>query len=264
MLIAHLSDPHLRTDVLAGEPAQRLHAALGRVLGIEPRPDAIVITGDLAEHGHRGAYAHLLDLLDAVPVPVHLVAGNHDERSAMLATFAGTRHLAGGGSTRYAVEYEQASIVVLDSGGAGQQGGHLGAEQLAWLDGQLARRGEVPAFVALHHPPAPVGIPFLDAIGLGDAGALGEVIASHPRVVRVLAGHVHRPVTTAYAGTILSIAPSTYRASELALRPDRAMGHLDEPTSVLLHQVQASTGGVCVTHTLSVGHAGALRHALLP
>lgn len=97
MPIAHLSDPHLRTDVLAGESAAPLHAALGRVLGIEPRPAAVVITGGLAEHGHRGAYADLLDLLDAVSIPVHLVAGNHDQRAAFLATFAGTRHLPGGG-----------------------------------------------------------------------------------------------------------------------------------------------------------------------
>ena len=58
--------------------------------GLDPRPHAIVITGDLAEHGHPGAYAHLRDLLEAVPVPVHLVAGNHDDRAAMLDVFAGT------------------------------------------------------------------------------------------------------------------------------------------------------------------------------
>ena len=191
-------------------------------------------------------------------------AGNHDDRAALLDTFAGTRYLAGGESTHYTVEHDQASIVVLDSGGAGQHSGHLGGEQLAWLDHQLAARGDVPAFVALHHPPAPVGIPFLDAMGLHDADALAEVITAHPRVARVLAGHVHRPVTAAFAATVLSIAPSTYRASQLALHADRAMGHLDEPTSVLLHQIEESTGGVCVTHTLPVSHAGALRHALLP
>ena len=224
----------------------------------------MVITGGLAEHDHPGAYVHLLDLLEAVPVPVHLVTGNHDDRGALLNTFAGTRHTAGGQSTRYAVEHDHASIVVLDSGGTGQHSGRLGAEQLAWLDGQLARCAAVPAFVALHHPPAPVGIPFLDAISLHDTDALAEVIAAHPRVARVLAGHVHRPVTTDFAGTIVSIAPSTYRTSELALRAEAAMGHLDEPTTVLLHQIDQATGGACVSHTLPVSHAGALHHALLP
>ena len=264
MLIAHLSDPHLRTDVLAARPAQRLHDALGRVLGIEPRPDAIVVTGDLAEHGHTGAYAHLAELLADIPVPVHLAAGNHDDRGALLATFAGTTHLAGGSATTYAVEHREATILVLDSHGAGQLAGHLGAEQLVWLDAHLAARPHLPAFVALHHPPVAVGIPFLDARGLDDAAALAEIITAHAHVARVLAGHVHRHVVAAFAGTIVTTAPSTDYTSELALRADRAMGHLDEPTSVLLHQIGQDTSGVCVTHTAPVSYAGALRHAALP
>lgn len=192
--------------------------------------------------------------MDGVPVPVHLVAGNHDDRDALLQAYGGSPYLGGSTDTHYVVEYPQATVIVLDSLVPGQAAGTLGEAQLAWLNGVLARRPHAPAFVAVHHPPIDVGIPFLDGIRLLDGDALGEVVRAHPHVARVLAGHVHRTVSAAFAGTLLTVAPSTYRTSELAMRPDRMIGYLNEPTSFLLHQL---TDTSCITHTVPVSHAAA-------
>ncbi len=72
MRIAHLSDPHLMRGPLAAQPAANLAEALGRLLAIEPRPDCVVITGDLADTGHPEEYAVLRTILRRCPVPVHL------------------------------------------------------------------------------------------------------------------------------------------------------------------------------------------------
>src|SRR3954464_1344832 len=150
--VAHLSDPHLTTGALAADPARGLYQALTRVLALEPRPDCVVVTGDLADHGRADEDAVLKELLERYPIPVHLVPGNHDGRAALQAAFGLER-------TSYAVEYPGFSVVVLDSlspelGDAGT----LGPEQLEWLDRTLARFDGVPAFVCLHHPPMRVGI----------------------------------------------------------------------------------------------------------
>jgi Icc protein len=80
VLLAQLSDPHLTTGPLSAEPASGLYTALGRALALEPSPDCVLISGDLADHGQREEYEALREILAGIPVPVHLMAGNHDDR----------------------------------------------------------------------------------------------------------------------------------------------------------------------------------------
>ncbi|MEZ2371237.1 phosphodiesterase [Arthrobacter sp. RCC_34] len=251
--IAHLSDSHLRAGALVSSPAEALHTALRSVLALDPPPDCVVITGDLVEHGTAEEYRVLQEVVAGFPLPLKLVAGNHDEPGDLVAAFGGSDLLGRSTSTHYVEEFAGFALVVLDSWQAGVPSGRLGPEQLYWLDGTLASLRAKPVFVALHHPPAPVGIPFLDGMRLEDEDKLADVIARHPHVVRVLAGHVHRAVTAPFAGTMLAVAPSTYLASGLTL--DGSVPHYRaDPTSYLLH---LGDGPQWVTHVVPVSHAAA-------
>jgi hypothetical protein len=104
-------------------------------------------------------------------------------------------------------------------------------------------------------------------MNLRDGAALADVMSRHPRVVRVLAGHVHRTVIAGFAGTVMATAPSTYRQLGLTLREDRPIGYLEEPTGFLLHLI-ADEGRIAgegllagegtVTHCVPVSQAGGL------
>ncbi|HEY7143875.1 MAG TPA: phosphodiesterase [Streptosporangiaceae bacterium] len=255
MRIAHLSDPHICRGPAAGQPAASLAKAVGRLLAIEPRPDCVLITGDLADTGHPEEYAALHELLRRCPVPVHLVAGNHDDPAALIAEFGGTPFLGGGTSASYTIEYPEATIIVTCSRIEGSPSGYLGPGQLSWLDKALSASAGRPAFVCVHHPPLRVGLPFMDSMRLTDAAEFGEVIGRHRHVARVLAGHVHRGITAMFAGTIMTIAPSTFRQTALRMHDAEPCGYLHEPTSMLLHVLDGTT---CITHDVAVSHASSV------
>jgi Icc protein len=254
MLIAHLSDPHITTGPLGGQPAAGLQLALARVMALDPLPDCVVITGDLVDHGRLDEYEALRAIVGTFPLPLHLVTGNHDNRETLLDEFGGSPLLGESMEACYTVEYPEATIVALDSNIPDSPAGRLGDAQLDWLDAVLDRRPDVPALLAVHHPPLAIGIPFLDGMRLQDEDGLEEVVAAHPNVVRVMAGHVHRSVTAAFAGSVLTIAPSTYRQSGLQMAAEEPPGYLDEPTGFLLHILD---GTACITHTVAVSHAAA-------
>jgi Icc protein len=255
MRIAHLSDIHLTTGPLAAGPAAGLAAAIGRLLRLDPLPDCVVITGDLADGGRLDEYSALHAILAHCPIPVHLTTGNHDNPSVLRKSFGNTRFLGGGATTSYVVEYPDATVIVADSHVQGSPAGRLGHDQLDWLDRVLAGRPGIPSFICLHHPPVPVGIPYLDGMRLADGARLAEVVARHPHVARILAGHVHRPISVPFAGTLVTVAPSTYRQTALHLRDATPPGYLAEPTGFLLHLL---TGDICVTHTVAVSHTSAV------
>jgi 3',5'-cyclic AMP phosphodiesterase CpdA len=254
MLLAHVSDPHLNSGPAGAVSAAALDLALRRIAALDPRPDAVVITGDLAHCGRSEEYEILRELLEGFPVPTHLAIGNHDDRDGFLAAFAGSPYLAGGSRTYYAVDYPDSRVIVLDSKDDTTAAGRLGDPQLTWLADQLSERSEVPSFVCFHHPPGPVGIPTLDAIRLVDPEALAAVLEEAPAPVGILVGHVHRAITTTFAGAVVSVAPSTFRQVELDLQPDRPLSFVLEPAGFLLH---LTSGERVVSHLVPISHTSA-------
>jgi Icc protein len=214
-LVAQLSDPHIGGDWGGDDPVAGLRGVVDDLRRQANRPDVLLVTGDLTDHGTAAEYATVRELLEPVGVPVYVIPGNHDDRGALRAAFG----LPGAGAepVQYAVALGPLRLACIDTTIPGRAPGALDAARLDWLDAELARAPDQPTLLAMHHPPIPTGVAPWDAIGLplGDRAALAAVLERHPQVRRVVAGHVHQVITGTLAQRPVLTIPSTYVQARL-------------------------------------------------
>lgn len=251
MLIAQISDLHVAED---GSYMRRfvdanakLTAALQFLATRHRRPDAVLATGDLVNDGRPEQYALLRDLFAAHDLPMYVVPGNHDDREAFRAAFLDHEWIPSEGPIDYVIDDHPLRLVGLDSTEPDVHDGDVDAAQLVWLDRVLAAEPDRPTLVFLHHPPFTTGLWLFDAIRLKGAADFREVIGRHPQVVQVVAGHVHRPISTRWGSTVLTTAPSTTHQSRCDLDPEEGAGVVDETPMLQFHLWDGTS---VVTHTL--------------
>jgi Icc protein len=253
MLLAQITDLHIRTPGLLAygrvDTATCLVRCVERLNALVPRPDAVLVTGDLVDFGIVEEYRHLATLLEPLTIPVYLMVGNHDDRAALREVFTAPYlhdDRTVGEFVQYAFDLGDMRIIALDSQVPHDSPGTLCDARLAWLEAQLDQARGRPVIVALHHPPFATGIGHMDDMALDPVAAskLEALISRHPNVERVLCGHVHRPVHTRFGGTIASIAPSTAHQVVLDLSADAPSAWVMEPGAFALHYWQVGTGVV--------------------
>ncbi|HET9673909.1 MAG TPA: phosphodiesterase [Gaiellaceae bacterium] len=213
-LLVQLSDPHIGADWAEGDPTARLGAAVESVRALGT-PDAVLVSGDLADHATDAEYELVQELLAPLVAPLYVLAGNHDDRRALHRHFGVPG--ADGEPVQYSADLGPVRLVVLDSTRPREDPGSLDGGRLDWLDAELAAAPDAPTIVAMHHPPVLTGSPVWDDLGLppADRLALRDVIARHRQVRRVVAGHVHRTMTGDLAGAPVVTVPSTYVQARL-------------------------------------------------
>ena len=202
-----------------------------RLVGVmDPAPDAILVSGDVADVPDPAVYARARELLDEAGLPLMVIPGNHDDRDLLVAAF-GPLPLAGrAGPLR---------LLGVDTSRPGRADGRLEDHDIEWLDAELGADTETPTVLAMHHPPVHTGIRALDAIGLpaADRVAASDLLRRHPQVQTVACGHVHRAMATALGGAAVVIAPGVSSQLRLDLRPqdDLPIEMTSEPSGLALH-----------------------------
>jgi 3',5'-cyclic AMP phosphodiesterase CpdA len=256
ILIAQISDLHVRTpgELAYGrvDTAAATARCVAKLNRLAPRPELVVVSGDLVDMALPEEYAHLRELLAPLEIPLALVPGNHDARGPMRAAFPEQPYANGGSALNLALELDGLDVLLADSSVAGQPYGTLEANTLSWLDSSLAASSTRPALLFLHHPPFVTGIGHMDQMNLRNAAALAKVLRRHPRVRLVGAGHVHRPTLTSFAGVVSTICPAPSHAVALDLG-DGPPSFTRESLGLHLHAWFAGEGyGDVVTHFASL------------
>ncbi|MGB9194764.1 MAG: phosphodiesterase [Azonexus sp.] len=211
MKIVQLSDLHLTlpgAELFGSAPLARLELAIDRILENHADADFCLLTGDLADAGGDAAYASLAEALRRLPMPAHLLPGNHDSRAALRRHFP---QLANndGGFMQGALATPGGYFLLLDTVEPGAPWGSYCIQRREWLAQQLAAAGDLPLYVAMHHPPLALGIPSMDQFALRDAEAFWSVIAPHrTRIRHLFFGHLHRPIGGSWRGIPFSCTSS--------------------------------------------------------
>ena len=257
MLIAQITDTHISTPGSVNDrhfrTPEHLERAVAHLNRLAPRPDVVLATGDLVERGDPEEYTRLRAILDRLAMPLYVIPGNHDSREGLARAFADRGYLpTDGGFLHYTVEEWPVRLIGLDTQVPGQPGGRLCAERLAWLDARLGEAAARPTVVFMHHPPFVTGLQAMDAMGLEGKEELATVIRRHPQVERLVCGHVHRPMTRRFAGTVATTCPATAHQIALELPPTPRLSVVMEPPACMLHLWLGADAGL-VSHVSVIG-----------
>ncbi len=243
-LVAQVTDLHIGFD--EGNPhelnVRRLNMVIDQLQEMRPKPSLLLVTGDLVERSDDvDAYRHMRSLVGRWQGPVIWAIGNHDGREAFRTVLPDVP-ADENGFIQHEMDHGGLRWIVLDTLDAGRHGGMICEQRAAWLEARLAERTDVPTVIILHHPPVDTGIDWMSALGCEAwVQRLEAVVAPARQVVAMLAGHVHRPIATQFAGKPLSVCSST--APWLALdledidpkRPDGRALIIGDPPAFALH-----------------------------
>lgn len=264
MLIAQITDLHLGlSGGYAGDHnSARLARVLDALVALDPRPELLLVTGDLVENGDLASYRQLHAALSGLPFPVHCTLGNHDDRATFHAVFAdapGTDP-AQPAATRFvqqAIAAGPLRVLLLDTLEQGRHGGGFCTTRAAWLTARLDEDSTTPTLIALHHPPVETGIAWMNTDPAEPwVERLALCLRGRGNVVGLACGHLHRTVATRWEGLPLTICPGTAAQVALDFRPiDPALADgraliVEEPPVFALHWWN---GRELITHWQTVG-----------
>ena len=261
LTIAQITDLHVTTghDPLSRlRNEQRLRQVLRSIHELQPRPVAIIASGDLVDHGEAAEYAELKTLLAESEIPIYFGLGNHDRRAPFLEAFEGPfARCDENGLIQYTVNFGELRMVVCDTLEEGLDRSGFTGERAEWLEARLSEDRRTPTVVVLHHPPIVSGVKWMDPDPAAPwIGALADAIRDHDQVRVVLCGHVHRAFHGLLAGRTVATAPATSIQVTLNLtaidmeRPDGREILVAEPPGYVL--VMADQGQV-TTHVCVAG-----------
>ncbi|MEO1640824.1 MAG: metallophosphoesterase [Pseudomonadota bacterium] len=249
----HICAPGER--IIGLDPSARTAAALYAAVSTHPDAEALILLGDLTHNGLPEEYAELGRILEAIPIPIIPMLGNHDRREAFWAAFPDAPRSTEG-FVQHALDIGAHRIITLDSLDGppyadDHHAGRLCPKRMAFLKDALQDH-DGPALVCVHHPPFDTGIRGMDAIKLADGDAFLDCLSDHGRT-HLICGHIHKTISGSSRCVPWSVFKSPCHQGVIDFESPNAHLSTDEPGAyglVLLH------GDGVTVHTEDVGLTG--------
>ncbi len=221
MLFIQISDIHIagwdKKTYGVAPMAENLIHFIDHINLLDPRPEFVLLTGDITKEGSREEYERIAYLLRKLQFPFYMIPGNHDDRSNMWSVFGGDACPSKLDQfICYVIEDHPVRLIGMDSTVPGKPGGEICTSRVEWLDHQLSLEKEQPTIVFMHHPPLNFGVAETDIDGFIGSEELGKVIDKYRNIERVMCGHIHLSGLVQWRGTVVSTAP----AAGMQLVPD--------------------------------------------
>ncbi len=226
MIIAQISDTHIYPDEPnLGNRMPDFERCVADINRLDPQPDVVIHTGDIAHNGTPEKYREAFRVLDQLRSPFFVVAGNRDDRALLRSKLPSLRYLAPDSSFfQYSVETFPLRLISIDTKGAiNNMGGYCDA-RADNLRLALAEHPNTPTVIFMHHPPfeivestyrwqfnPPVEIEKVE-----------KALEGQSQVIRVFCGHAHRDARGVVAGIPVSCVPSVAIGLRFGEYPDNA------------------------------------------
>ena len=171
------------------DSANTLKKAVATVNALETQPDFIMFTGDLTHTTddpveRRKRLAEFRDIVSALKVKnVHFTPGEHD---ASLDHGAAFKEYFG--QPNYTFDHKGVHFIVVDN--VSDPGAKIGAEQLAWMQADLAKQAKDAPIIVFTHRPLFDLVPKWDWATRDGAQAV-DLLMPYSNVT-VFYGHIHQ------------------------------------------------------------------------
>ena len=198
MIIAQISDTHIDMDGANG-PARlaNLERCVADINRLDPLPDVVIHTGDVAHNAKPAEYERARRALGALRCPLYVAAGNRDDRAAIRANFAAASWLPiDARFLQYRVETLPVRLVAIDTLSDSSNKGAFCQIRADGLSAALAEGAPRRTVIFMHHPPFvihesdyPMQFESWDSVERMERALVGR-----RHVVGMLCGHSHRDV----------------------------------------------------------------------
>lgn len=224
MIIAQISDTHI--DLEGADGAARLgylERCVTAINRLAPLPDAVIHTGDLTQNGKPAEYEAAKRVLGALRCPVHVAAGNRDDRVALRAAFpAGRCLLPGTPFVQFSADALPVRLIAVDTLSDSGNQGDFCQTRADSLRAALAEDTTRPTAIFMHHPPFEVSeSKYPRQFASWEAvERMGRAIEGGRHVVGAFCGHTHRDTAGRIGGVRISSMPSVAVDLRLGDYPD--------------------------------------------